>query len=341
MSTAKCKNIKDLIRPMKALVYTAPRESEIREIAVPIPMPGQALVALAFCGICGSDMHAWHGHDERRVAPLVLGHEAAGMVETGRFAGRRVAINPLMVCKTCPECLRGAEHLCPKRELIGMRVPGAFAEFVAIDEDNLYPIPDHLSFVDAALVEPLACAVHAVRLAVKADDPNTSIVILGGGAIGLLAGLVFRIEGAVDIKIAETNAFRREMLNGLGHLHAIDPMQKPVQTGSADIVLDAVGSAITRAESSRIAKPGGQIVHIGLQDNLAGLDTRRLTLQEINFQGTYCYTKVDFQAALQLLADGDISRQGWSDIRPLDQGAGAFMDVHNGTAPPKIILQTS
>ena len=125
---------------MKALVYTGTHMSEIRDVDVPVAGDNQVLVDLAFCGICGSDMHAWHGHDERRVPPLVLGHEAVGIVQTGPLAGKRVAINPLMTCGDCDYCNRGDEHLCPSRELIGMRVPGAFAEKLAIDAGNLTPL---------------------------------------------------------------------------------------------------------------------------------------------------------------------------------------------------------
>ena len=116
---------------MKALVYTGTQMSEIRDVDVPVVGDNQVLVDLAFCGICGSDMHAWHGHDERRVPPLVLGHEAVGIVLTGPLAGKRVAINPLMTCGDCDFCSSGDEHLCASRELIGMRVPGAFAEKLA------------------------------------------------------------------------------------------------------------------------------------------------------------------------------------------------------------------
>ena len=178
---------------MRALVYTGTQLSEIRDVPAPVCDSEQVVVDLAFCGICGSDMHAWHGHDERRVPPLVLGHEAVGVADDGPLQGQRVAINPLMTCGACVPCVSGNEHLCAKRELIGMRVPGAFAEKVAIKAQNLTILPDDLSFVEAALAEPLACSVHAVRLAIQhADDDQTvNIAILGGGAIGLLASKVF------------------------------------------------------------------------------------------------------------------------------------------------------
>jgi len=328
---------------MRALVYTGTQLSEIRDVPTPVCDREQVVVDLAFCGICGSDMHAWHGHDERRVPPLVLGHEAVGVANDGPLRGQRVAINPLMACGACVSCLSGNEHLCAKRELIGMRVPGAFAEKVAIKAQNLTILPDDLSFVEAALAEPLACSVHAVRLALQHadDDRAATIAILGGGAIGLLAGKVFLSYGYHNIWIAEPNSLRRSMLEKLGNFNAYDPTKSDQCPQNVDMIIDAVGSGTTRRTASAMVRPGGVIVHIGLQDNLDGLDARRITLQEITFKGTYCYRNDDFAEALRLLHDGAVSGSGWVDVRPLADGAKAFQDIHNGTAPPKIILDIS
>ena len=328
---------------MRALVYTGTQLSEIRDVPAPVCDREQVVVDLAFCGICGSDMHAWHGHDERRVPPLVLGHEAVGVANDGPLQGQRVAINPLMACGACVSCVSGNEHLCAKRELIGMRVPGAFAEKVAIKAQNLTILPDDLSFVEAALAEPLACSVHAVRLALQHadDDRAATISILGGGAIGLLAGKVFLAYGYHNIWIAESNPLRRLMLEKLVNFNAYDPTKSDQCPQNVDMIIDAVGSGTTRRTASAMVRPGGVIVHIGLQDNLDGLDARRITLQEITFKGTYCYRNDDFAEALRLLHDGAVSGSGWVDVRPLTDGPIAFQDIHNGTAPPKIILDIS
>ncbi len=327
---------------MKALVYTATMEMEIRDVPAPDAGAGRVVLDVACCGICGSDMHAYHGKDPRRVPPLVLGHEAAGVARSGKFAGRRVVVNPLMTCGKCAVCREGREHLCAERELIGMRLPGAFAEQVAIDERNLLQIPDTLSDTEAALTEPLACAVHAVRLGRErlfTGLPDARITVLGGGAIGLLCALVAREDGATDIAVAETNARRRDTLSAMPGLSAYDPLGQPPPEASSDLVIDAVGSGRTRAAASALAKPGGQIVHIGLQDSEPGLDTRRLTLQEIGFVGTYCYDRRDFSRALELLARGLARDHQWLETRPLDAGARSFADIHDGKAAPKIILQ--
>jgi len=329
---------------MKALVYTDTMKTEFRDEADPVPLEGEVIVDLKFCGICGSDMHAWHGHDARRVPPLILGHEAVGIPRSGKFAGKRIAINPLMTCGVCDFCKSGREHLCEKRELIGMRAPGAFAEAVAIKEENIFPIPDHLSFDQAALAEPLAVCVHAVRIGLDRlhRPPHAcSAIVLGGGAIGLLAAMVLEHAGIADLWIAETNPLRRKMLANVLNAKPYDPVREKPDMQQADLIVDCVGSGHTRKASSALAMPGGTIVHIGLQDNHDGLDTRRITLQEIAFIGTYCYTNRDFQEALDLLADGKIRRDGWSEIRPLHEGIKGFEEIHSGSAPPKIILETS
>ena len=324
---------------MKALVYTGTQQSEIRHLDAPVAGDGESLVDISFCGICGSDMHAWHGHDERRIPPLVLGHEAVGIVRRGPLAGRRVAINPLITCLECPTCEAGDHHLCAGRELIGIGYPGAFAEQLRIPDRNLTVIDDGLSFEAAALAEPAAVAVRTVRLARRAgagDDSRT--VILGGGAIGLLCAQIMKAWGFAPPHIAETNSLRRGMLESLGLGSTFDPRDEQPADSSADLVIDAVGMGATRAAASRMVRPGGAIVHVGLQDSEPGLDTRRITLQEISFIGAYCYRAEDFSEALALLTSRRVTGEGWVEIRPLDDGATSFQDIHDGRAAPKIIL---
>ncbi|MGF1501788.1 MAG: alcohol dehydrogenase catalytic domain-containing protein [Paracoccaceae bacterium] len=320
---------------MRALVYTAPHRVVPADLPEPEPAAGQVVVRVAACGLCGSDMHAYHGADPRRVPPLVLGHEATGDVLSGPLAGARVAINPLMTCGRCPACRGGRPHLCPARELLGMRLPGAFAERVAVDARNLSVLPDHLGDRDAALAEPLACAVHAARLGIgHLGGPPVRALVIGGGAIGLLSALVLADRGTA-VTLSETAPGRRETAGALG-LATVDPQANAPDP--APLIIDAVGSGRTRAAASALAEPGGAIVHVGLQDNGPGLDTRRLTLQEIAFLGLYCYAPEDFAEALRLLAEGRISGAGWVEERPLAEGAGAFAAVDAGTAAPKILL---
>ncbi|MEM9062951.1 MAG: alcohol dehydrogenase catalytic domain-containing protein [Pseudomonadota bacterium] len=325
---------------MRALYYTGTMQMEMRDTPVPVAAAEQSIIRVSHSGICGSDMHAWHGHDERRVPPLILGHEAVGIAEDGPHAGKRVAINPLLTCRNCPACTTGNEHICPERALIGLKVPGAYAEHVAIDTDNLTVLPDDLAFEQAVLAEPLAVCVHAVRIGYERHaGPADEVVVLGGGAIGLLAAFVYRHRGAGTLWIAETNPVRRAALEQVIDAKVYDPTAPGGPAlESVDMIFDAVGSGRTRAVASAMIRPGGTIVHTGLQDNTEGLDTRRITLQEILFLGTYCYTKDDFAAGLDLLHKGEVARDGWTELRDLDAGAQSFQDIHDGNAPPKIIL---
>ena len=326
---------------MEALVYSNVMSCEYKEQPKPEASAGHSIIDVSFCGICGSDMHAWHGHDSRRVPPLILGHEVIGKAIDGPLAGQMVAVNPLLHCGECDICQKGATHLCQSREMIGMRLPGGMAQFVAIRDSNITALSGTASLVNTALVEPLACVVHAMRL--MTDDYQASrsdrMVILGGGAIGLLAGLLAKHLGYHDIHIAEVNDMRRKMLGQVVGVDSYNPLEAAPDAHSVPLVFDAVGTGRTRAASSELVAPGGVILHIGLQDNEAGFDTRYATLQEVTFKGSYCYSVSDFAEALALLEEGHITGDGWSEVRSLDEGQRSFMDIHEGKAPPKIILE--
>ena len=150
---------------MKALVYTDTLELQYRDEPEPTPTAGEALVKIEAVGICGSDMHAYHGHDARRVPPLVLGHEAVGIVQSGKYKDKRVVLNPLITCGHCNHCQGGRSNLCSERELIGMRRAGAFADYISIPERNLLDIPENMDPVVASLTEPAATSLHAIYLA--------------------------------------------------------------------------------------------------------------------------------------------------------------------------------
>ena len=197
---------------MKALVYTANQEMTYRDEPAPLPVAGEALVAIDSVGICGSDMHAYLGHDPRRVPPLILGHEAVGTVLEGARAGESVVLNPLITCGVCDACLGGRQNLCAKRDLIGMFRAGAFAEQIAIPERNLIAVPNGMDAHKAALTEPGATALHAVSLAEKTLSRPVSearALVIGGGSVGLLTALFLLDKGASEVHLAETNPLRR------------------------------------------------------------------------------------------------------------------------------------
>ena len=325
---------------MKALVYDAVETLTYRDVPDAQAEVGQQLMRIAASGICGSDMHAYLGHDERRPSPLILGHEAAGIIIGGPRDGERVTINPLVTCGTCTACTSGRDNLCPDRMIISMPPrEGAFAELVAMRDKNLVTVPDDVPLQNAALAEPLACGWHAVRLgeqALQTPLAEATCLVIGGGAIGVGAALSLRAFGATDISIAEPNETRR---NRLTQIDGLNPV-KPGDVTSADLVIDGVGYAATRTAASSIANPGGVIMHIGLGENTGGLDIRRMTLQEITFIGTYTYTAQDFRDTAQAIFDGRLGPLDWTETRPLKDGQSAFADIRAGrVAAPKIILE--
>ena len=330
---------------MKALVYTGPESLEMRDATEPKPADGDLLIRVDSVGICGSDMHAYRGHDDRRPAPLILGHEAAGMVIAGARQGERVTINPLVTCGVCEVCVDGRANLCADRQIISMPPrDGAFAEQVVIPERNVVSVPDDVLDDKAALAEPIACGWHAVRLAERALHrplASTRCLILGGGAIGLGAALILASRGVAEIWMADTNAERRAVVATAGDFRVFDPITGPgPEAGSVDLVVDAVGLAITRAAATRAVRPGGVVIHVGLGQATGGVDIRRMTLQEITLIGTYTYTPTDFRETAEAIFAGRLGALDWMEVRRLEDGPQAFADILAGrVAAPKILLR--
>ena len=322
---------------MKALVYDGVETLGYRDVPDPTPGDGEHLIRVEAVGICGSDMHAYLGHDARRPAPLILGHEAAGIIQGGPRDGTRVTVNPLVNCGTCAACISGRENLCPDRQIISMQPrEGAFAQFIAMPGQNLVEVPDDVPLSKAALAEPLAVSWHAVRLALEALHPGSDsrALVIGGGAIGLAAALALRAMGVTDVTIVEPNEGRRAFLADTCGETAVAKGE-----GHYPIVIDAVGYAATRAAASALAQAGGVIAHVGLGEDAGGLDVRRMTLQEITFIGTYTYTAQDFRDTAQAIFDGRLGPLNWFEERPLAQGADAFARLRSGSvAAPKIVL---
>ncbi len=326
---------------MKALVYTGPESLDFRDVPDPTVAMDHHLIRIDSVGICGSDMHAFLGHDDRRPAPLILGHEGSGTVVDGALDGRRVTINPLVTCGTCPACMAGRDNLCKTRQIISMPPrEGAFAQFVAMPERNLVAVPENISLEKAALAEPVAVGWHAVRVGLEALDSaqiETALVI-GGGAIGVASAISLIAQGVASVTLIEPNKLRRDYLNLGDQVTVVSP--DSIEGQLYDITVDCVGYDATRAAACAATRPGGVILHVGLGGGSAGLDIRRMTLQEIKFIGTYTYTAQDFRDTCAAMFDGRLGPLDWIETRPLGDGPQAFADIRQGrTAAPKIILK--
>jgi alcohol dehydrogenase len=227
--------------------------------------------------------------------------------------------------------------------MVGMTRPGAFAQFMSIPASSLIDIPQDMPAVTAALTEPAATALHAINLSMRAMTrpmPEGKTLIIGGGAIGILSALLLKHYGVQRLTILETNPLRRETLaTELPDAQILDPRTTNPQESSFDYVMDAVGSKITRETAFKCAKPGGVIMHVGLQDWASEIDMRKLTLAEITLLGTYTYNTADLRATVDLLAQGAFGKLGWVQSLPLDQGAIAFDSLHRGlNASSKVVL---
>jgi len=329
---------------MKALVYTQPNQVAYRDEPEPVMADGEVIVAIDAAGICGSDMHAFHGHDPRRNPPLILGHELCGRIVAGPGSGKRVTVNPLITCGICEYCVTGRDNLCANRTMIGMTRPGGFADRMSIPASSLIDIPQDMSPRQAALTEPAATALHAINLAMRAlprPVPESNALVIGGGAVGLLVALLLKAYGCRDIRIAETNPLRRKSAEQASGCSAYDPAaEKGPGAISVALVVDAVGGNATRTAAFAAVKPGGVVLHIGLMDWATAIDMRKLTLAEITLIGSYTYTTADLRATVQALSAGTFGDLAWVEERKLADGAKAFSDLSQGrSAAAKIVLR--
>ena len=332
---------------MQALVYTDTQTLVYREEQNPTEKPGESILKIQASGICGSDMHAYHGKDDRRIPPLILGHEVSGVIQSGKFKDKTVVLNPLISCEKCDYCKNGREHLCPERTMIGMSKPikreGGLAELVSVPEKNIYEVPKALDTKEAALAEPTAVALHAVILAeqtLKKSLAESKVLVQGAGAIGLLCGLILsKDKNCKNIVLSDPNKKRLDECSKYLDAKFVNPTDKSIKENDFDLVMDSVGLEVSRQQAIHVVSPGGSIVHIGLTQPSGTFNFRKLTIQEITLIGTYCYTNNDFKNTLNLLTNKILGSLEWIEYRELKKGAEAFKEIHDGTCvAPKIIL---
>ena len=312
---------------MKALVFTAPGTVELLDVPEPDPAPGDVLVQVRAAGICGSELHGARRPGFRK-PPLIMGHEFAG-VSAG---GTAVVINPILSCGRCAECQRGLRNVCRNREIIGVHCAGGFAEQVAVPASALRPLPPGLSWEAAALVEPAANAVHAWNQAggapgaLGADATGARVAVIGCGAIGLLCAAMALSGGAGRVDVTDLSPDRLAAAQRLGAEAA-----GPSLSGEYDVVIDAVGSATTRAASVAHQRPGGVAIWLGLAGEEAGFDANALVRSEKRVLGSFAYRDEEFAHAMALIRDWDLT---WAAGYPLAEGAEIFTGLMNGGLHP-------
>ena len=258
---------------MKAAVFYGPGDLRVMERPVPQPEPGEVVLRVAACGICGTDRHIMH-NEFPVVPPVIIGHEFAGQITglgegvSGLAPGDWVAVDPNMPCGLCRPCRRGKVHLCERLRAVGVDWDGGFAEFCVVPQSQCYRLPPSVSPLEGAMTEPLACCVRGIDQAgIRAGDV---VAVIGGGAIGQLLAQLARLSGAGRVVVSDPLPERRELALALGADAALDPTRDdPLQAGGvleggADVVLEAVGSAATTQQAIAWAAAGGTIVWFGV-----------------------------------------------------------------------------
>jgi len=324
-------------------VYTAPRKLEYQDWPKPEPDVGEALVQVKAAAVCGSDLHGWLGHSRGRVPPLVLGHEAAGIVAELRASGTavkvgdRVVIFPMIGCGQCQSCAAGQDNLCRRRRVLGLHVAGAFAEYVKVPARNLYPLPPAVDFSAATLVEPLGCALRMVG---KAGSVGGPIAILGAGPIGLLTLLAARCANFARVAVVELNRHRAAFARQLGadfivNPHDADHLEQLHRFFGKDgcwAVFDAAGFAAARQLAVKLARVGGLIVLSGLGEPETTMDFVEIVRREIRLEGTFASDRGEFQKAIDLIRAGQLQASLWITQASLADGQTVFQDLIQPTS---------
>lgn len=315
-----------------------------------MPMPeigdGDVLVRVRACGVCGSDVHGYDGSSGRRIPPLVMGHEAAGVIErvgarVKRYAvGDRVTFDSTVSCGRCDFCRRGAVNLCDNRMVLGVscadyRRHGAFAEFVSVPARTLYRLPGAMLFEHAAVIEALSVAVHAVKRRQPAADE--AVLVVGCGMIGLLVVQVLRATGSETIIAVDVDAGRRELAKRFGAAHAIEghadvPSAVRALTGGkgADIALEAVGRTETVIAAIRSVRKGGTVTLIGNLAPRVELPLQEVVTREISLLGS-CASAGEYPACIDLMASGRVAVAPLISVTaPLEEGPAWFERLHKG-----------
>lgn len=336
---------------MRSLSYSAQSTISYEEVAAPTTLgTDEVLVRPAFTGICGTDLLIWHNGHSRATPPVILGHEFSGTVErvgagVVNFApGDRVTVEPLLNCGQCEPCQRGDYNQCGKLRLLGVDVDGSLAEVVLAPESRVFRIPDSLSLRDAVFVEPVAVVAHLVAR-VGGFRNGQVVFVAGGGPIGLIAAELAHRSGAT-VFVAEKNSFRAEIAERLGATVVRDLTTAATtireQTGSAgaDICLEATGVEIALQACIDAARPGAVVGVVGLPKKVPATDITQLITKEIDLRGSRVYTRVDFEAALSYVAEGQLTlSEHITHVMPFEDAiVKGFEAIERGEAMLKVVI---
>ncbi|MBS1813309.1 MAG: galactitol-1-phosphate 5-dehydrogenase [Acidobacteria bacterium] len=342
---------------MKALVLSEYNRLEVLDLPQPTAAPGELLIRVQACGICGSDVHGYDGSTGRRIPPIVMGHEAAGIVEavgnnvTGFAPGDRVTFDSTIYCGKCFFCQRGQVNLCDDREVIGVSTPafrrmGAFAEFVTVPARIAYHLPADMPFAHAALIEAVSVAVHAVSL--TPITLNDTALVIGAGMIGLLTLQAVRLAGAGNIIVVDVDDTRLALARELGATHtfnmqnegAFDDLMRLTNGRGVDVALECVGTTATVKNAIDAVRKGGAVTLVGNITPTIEVGLQSVVTRQIRLQGS-CASAGEYPACIALMSRGDIRVDKLlSAVAPLSDGPAWFDRLyHHEPGLLKVVLQ--
>lgn len=303
---------------MLEAVMIEPGCIEFREVPKPEIGENQVLVEVKACGICGSDLHVWHGTHPFTTYPVIQGHEFSGIVDhvgpgvQSVQPGQRVTVEPSLVCGRCYACRHGRYNICDDLKVMGFQAPGCHQEFFAVPAEKVVWIPRTLSFEAGAMVEPVAVGVHAVR---RSDlEPGMKVVVLGAGPIGILTAQVAKALGAFKTLIVDIVDFRLEVARKVGVDHVVRDGAGDVARGirkifgpdGADLIFECVGAEATVETAVQVARKGTRVMVVGVVEGRSRVSMGLVQDRELELVGTLMYMKRDFEQAIRLMSEGAV-----------------------------------
>lgn len=299
-------------------VMTEPGKIEFREIPVPEAGPGQVLVRIMEIGVCGSDIHVYHGKHPFTSYPVTQGHEVSGVIEKlgkgveGLKVGQKVTIQPQVVCGECWPCRNGKYNLCESLKVMGFQTTGVASEYFAVDAEKVTPLPEEMSLEEGAMIEPLAVAVHAVRRA--GDVRGRDICVLGAGPIGILVAQAAKGMGAGRVMVTDVSNLRLEKAKECGADAVVNTRERDFGEAfaeffgpdKADVIYDCAGNDVTMGQAIKYARKGSTIILVAVFAKMANIDLAVLNDHELDLNTSMMYRSEDYEKAIELVQEGKV-----------------------------------
>ncbi len=313
-------------------VMTAPGVIEFRETPRPIAAEGQVLVRIMRIGICGSDIHVYHGKHPFTSYPVTQGHEVSGRIEAvgsgveGLSVGQKVTIEPQVCCGHCYPCTHGKYNLCEELKVMGFQTTGTASEYFTVDATKVTPLPETMSYDEGAMIEPLAVTVHAAKR--FPELKGARVAILGCGPIGILLMQSCKALGAASVLVTDVSDYRLSVARSVGADYAVNTGETDMEqalrdafgSDKADVIYDCAGSDITMGQAIRCARKGSTIVLVAVFSKLASVDLAVLNDHELELNTSMMYRHEDYVDAIRLVSEGKVQ------LRPLMSRHFAFRD---------------